>query len=1218
VSGLLLEEDSSDDEKIEIVIDTGDGGAPVFGPDHPARRSQKMTRDFSGAGACSESKMSPDSDSETTGATDKLYIGKEPYYSRRKMLSHYEINCIYDVIYRYMWDYDVAEHFTTYDKQARDKLGIQGLTVVEPRFVVSIEHMDARPQITLFVSRHSITVHHKGKFVSHHKSRGNRWHVVEVQPGDQAYVWSPPRVAEMPDVQRAALDAQGYTHCRAIMGRVPHPYMNAIRKCMQAELEERIVSRHGEIYDYCGSNRLGNPLHHVHSARYTKDIERNSTPDCRCEWAKCPHREGRAILMVDVLYYLTPEQLVEMFTGTDAPEGFYSLHHEASDKIVWPCGTVVQHSDRRMTVKSTDGIALYDHPYPDFMCGNAFKVKGEWYKLNDCFIDTVHSYVARFYTIEKLEVGEELDVLDLSVDDVLRYEFELTDRGTAVYKSSTQWPILNTYGIRRGDILMLWGGDIIDMRLYREFIETEGRYLNRHPSLIAQRMQKLRTKFGYDTRLYELNAAYSRYVRAVETEKQGLSIGRTAFSYVLSILRWFLQQPGWVVALKNGLKKSVNTTFVGIKMIIFAIAVVACLSLFTGPATAHTVIGGFSCIVNFLCSISHWFYWAGLIILLLVCTFLQPRMCVFLVLLYAIGNVTIASAGSSGGLEAFPIATALIALFSCTLIKNNKRYTPSLKYIEMKWTDCVWRPLARPLLDPTWHVEIRDPGLGCPGTQRAQFCGPIVDPSAIIIPDSCLDSSLRALETRQALAHAPVSRSREDLIEMYVQRLFPLLIRTDQVNRYPVLKWIAEANWSGGKRKEVLSELQNFGRIGKEEGNRRKTFTKKEVGLKASIEPHNFRERCIQGCLTMYNIWLGPWVYAISKYVKNNWNGEDGVIHYACRSNEKMGALVTDAYDRGLTSVIESDFSKFDSHQDTRILTAECDMHLQLLAGDGQEFRRLFRYQLHTEGGMNGFDDGSYIRYSGDGRRASGVQNTSIGNTLVNAMAQVCCLVAGSSEAQVVEWIKGRDFMFHLLGDDMLFQGRPEVAAAYKRGCYFFDILGLPAEVIYRDDIIGATFLRRTVYSGPRGFNLLPMPGRILQRSFVRMPGAVYNRVERQLYVRVVAEGLLHQYRGVPVMHELLEKLIELTSGVMSKTSYKTRQRFYRMVSRRFLYSRYCELPEDYLLSEEGYEEFRDRYSLTDEVLGEALKEISSLQEVETLLTSRAFWSFHEVDNQDA
>jgi hypothetical protein len=543
------------------------------------------------------------------------------------------------------------------------------------------------------------------------------------------------------------------------------------------------------------------------------------------------------------------------------------------------------------------------------------------------------------------------------------------------------------------------------------------------------------------------------------------------------------------------------------------------------------------------------------------------------------------------------------------------RRAPKREFMKVVETDCIFRPLKLPEVADEWGFAAKDMPQPCLGDRRAQVCGPIVEPGAIVLPHSCIDSSMRALVCRQALKHpdpdldyaAMRARQFEDVY-------FCLLARDKDVELMTDEDWLTKNTWNKSKKLANRNAMDEYVGTLEKRHLLKKSFIKEEVNISNPYKSKPFRERFIQGNQDPYNVAIAPAIKSCASYLKKVWNGYDSVIHYACRSNEDFGTITTFWHDSGLVYYAMSDFVHYDSHEHTALLQMEARVYKRLLNMPDDLLNKVIRYikcQEKTHGYISCHESKTVIEYWGEGRRASGMPNTSIGNTILNAFAQLAVLTEGSSEEQVIEWIKQRKFILHLLGDDMLLQATKDVYEAYRRGCHAYELVGLPAT----GELLGlewqnSEFLRKRAFSGEEGMTWLPMPGRILQRAFVRYAGEIYGDAEERFYAHTVAEGLLRAFVNTPVITRLLERVMFLTDGAEADLSPKRRHLLKTLLEQRMKH-----WPTGNRLSKEGIFQFRKHYGITLLVEAEADREIDSLDDFRVTLQAKAFHYFHEIDN---
>lgn len=559
----------------------------------------------------------------------------------------------------------------------------------------------------------------------------------------------------------------------------------------------------------------------------------------------------------------------------------------------------------------------------------------------------------------------------------------------------------------------------------------------------------------------------------------------------------------------------------------------------------------------------------------------------------------------------------------CTRPSPHRYYYP---YVKTMNTRCAFRTMKRPRIDPEWKIRTIRTG-PCAGRRRVQFAGPIVNPHLTLIPHACNEAAMRALEHRQAKWHAPCDEEYTDhMIETFFEHILPLIFEKHSVDMMTRAEWLRDNDWPQSKRDANERAYREFMLKLRRKDFDKKAFVKEEVNiLNINKDPFDkgtakkLRERCIQANQDAYNVAIAMAVKSVARACKKRWNGRDCPVLYACYNSTDLGNLIYERYGDGCINVSQSDFTAFDAHQRVKLLKAELRFYDYALAEVPEKAQILawIAHQESTHGYFGARATEGCIEYSGKGRRASGMPNTSIGNTFINMMFQFFVLIHGSSVEDVKAMIKHMDMLLALHGDDMFSLTKDNVHAAQIEGWPCFELCGLPvtgsAEGLSLPD---AEFLRRHIYDGlfegDRTFVVLPQPGRILQRAFVRYAGQVFNEHDTHYYAYVVAQGLLAMFKNTPIITPLLVRVMELSDAVVRKYPKKMRA---RTCIDRYLKKRIKYWYGTSELSLSGQAQFRDRYCITPAEEADALLEIANMTKIECTLGAVAFHKFNEIDN---
>lgn len=262
--------------------------------------------------------------------------------------------------------------------------------------------------------------------------------------------------------------------------------------------------------------------------------------------------------------------------------------------------------------------------------------------------------------------------------------------------------------------------------------------------------------------------------------------------------------------------------------------------------------------------------------------------------------------------------------------------------------------------------------------------------------------------------------------------------------------------------------------------------------------------RFISGKGSEYAVEVGRYIYPLTQYLKKECFGlnmDNQFIYAGGNTAEELGDFIHQMEVDGWIPY-ENDFSKWDGHLSEEALECEMDFYEQF--GLPDHIMSMLRSQLVSKGRtMKGG-----IKFSCRGKRASGVPNTTLGNTLLNFM--IHNFVLGDIEFKLI-----------CMGDDCIIFVREELdegncVANFKR-------FGMKAKLFTRTydtlEFCSARFWRNgnTRIMGPK-------PGRIIARTFydkqMRGPKAQVKLLRGQVvglkpaatYVPVLSHIIPHMY----------------------------------------------------------------------------------------------------------
>jgi hypothetical protein len=1004
---------------------------------------------------------------------------------------------------------------------------------------------------------------------------------------------------------------------------VPHPTMASVRLILGDRLNKRMLRSHRHVIDGWGCSRFAGKTRSVqltcvthadqdrikrHKQKCTKSgafICHHDPLICDCEG----HKIGdSAFVMEDVVYHLSKDEVAALILKYGAVYALY--HYVEHGDYVWETDERVKMvREKGQLITEISGMKYYHHQYPDFLTSpTTVIVNGQRYLLSPKVHEHFETYAAVQFCLDPVN-GEVEDMHKISTWDFFTKRFY--EEGSVLVSESL--PSLQIKRLARGigATLLASAATIGSIFINSETVGKKTKYtatgvLAMTASIAGLYVKSVAleglkaTPFGYINGPAAWNAKsgvldYRVATHLMDTEGRYKNRHHMLVNtkIVSSMKRYGY---GSVVALENAKKYS--------RFILEREA----------AELSHYEEGDFQVQIR------------------------QMKQMVKTAIIMG-GTAALLAVGVDSWRQGKPMIQNKVIPYIVDKLPRVQKlgFEQSLvgagfalagtlcethKFEEVIHTKCAFRPVPKPKIDEDWTYKVLS-ACPCPGSRKVQVCGPIVNPDDVMIPHHCNDAAERALLHRQAKAHEPYDEAFVlKAIETFEKEYLPLIFPKASVELMTEDEWLYDNHWPKSKRDANVMAMHEFIRHLRTKDYMKESFIKEEVGVYNPYSAKPMRERFIQGNKHAYNVAIAPAIKSCATAMKKIWDGT-GPIHYACRSNEEMGDIAYENVCNGLTWCSESDFVAFDSHQHVLLLQLEARIYDYMLA-DFPDKKRVIAWlkkQEQTHGIISCRETEGAIEYWGMGTRASGMPNTSCGNTLLNVFAQLTVLTLGSSVNQVKEWLLNKSFALHLLGDDMWFQGTKEVYQAQRRGWVAFKKIGLPATGNFLgEELYGCEFLRRRPYdgisrTGEETFVLMPRPGRILQRAFVRYAGRVLNEHDAHYYAHVVATGLKQQFVNTPVITKLLDKIIRLSGDVVDSYPRKgcysrAKGSINRHLEKRIAYWGSCAR-----LSDTGVDQFIANYCLTDRDIFLAEQEIEKMTTIQTCLGGAAFHKFHEIDN---
>jgi hypothetical protein len=312
-----------------------------------------------------------------------------------------------------------------------------------------------------------------------------------------------------------------------------------------------------------------------------------------------------------------------------------------------------------------------------------------------------------------------------------------------------------------------------------------------------------------------------------------------------------------------------------------------------------------------------------------------------------------------------------------------------------------------------------------PKQQYVNVCGPVVADCIPVVPASNQQNEIIAIRNRIVLkTPKPDEKVWRDLrsrltTDMY-EKAFHFIQEFKPAN---FKKWLAQFPKATQNRLLKTKELMDsIGPAGHRDFIRKMFIKAEKLDWNNLAEPEEKSPRAISSVSDMANLMLGPSMMGYTKHQKRALHGDPKdfmqknhqIIYCAEFTPEAIGKMVAHAHNEGLQYVYENDHTRFDAHVNKYAI--ELESWLYTRAGLKGHALDAFKAQRSTVGySRHG------VKYSVEATRKSGDPNTSIGNSMINAITMYYALdIAYSSNKGIKHGLRDVKFLMLVMGDDNL------------------------------------------------------------------------------------------------------------------------------------------------------------------------------------------------------
>lgn len=413
-------------------------------------------------------------------------------------------------------------------------------------------------------------------------------------------------------------------------------------------------------------------------------------------------------------------------------------------------------------------------------------------------------------------------------------------------------------------------------------------------------------------------------------------------------------------------------------------------------------------------------------------------------------------------------------------------------------------------------------------TKYQYIVGPISNSYKPIAFSSNIINEKAAIEAR-ILKETPEPEDKliDDFQKWVKRNLFQLFPKTKKrrIKSLSFEEYLLNSNASPGVKKTLQ---QTYDRMVKDGYNCNKKLSKSVINKwcerKSFVKVENLLyktdkgvkdkpPRLIQGAQPEFIVLVGPWISALQKSIKEDWNCNNFICFTSGVDSRKAAKLAT-KFDKWL----EDDVSHWDASCCEKLLKFEHWLFSKF--GIPIAVSQLIQKNINTKGKTT-----HKIKYKRKGCRKSGDPYTSLGNSILNGLIHlyIYCTLTKKSVARarlcITMLVQGDDNLLNMSSGEAEINWKQEMAK-----------FGFEAVAVYKTERSLVEFCSMRMYSVKEGVVFGPKPGKVMAKFGVFCDANIKTNALETL--RGTALGLIPSSYHIPPLKVLIDRVLNLTKHV--------------------------------------------------------------------------------------